>query len=405
MIALRPFRAWRPPPDKAHLVGSRSYVSYTSGQLAEKLAGNPYTFLHVIHPPGVDDSSREDRFHAVRAVIAGFCDAGVLLRDEHPAMYVYEQRDRGNISRGLITGVSVKDYQEGRIKAHEQTLTAREDLFAEYLGATGINAEPVLLCTPEGTAWEALLDPLLNTRPAYDFSTTDRVRHRLWVVADDALQLALHKAFARIPALYIADGHHRMASSAQLARSCGATPDDPRAWCLAFIVPRDQLFIYNFDRTVRDLGDLDERTFLQGLSAVGSLFPMAAPWSEPGLVAVRTSTGWHGLRLPAAAEGTPPDARLDAARLSELVLGPILGIHDLRTDPRVGFVPGTHGTTALEELVARGEAAAAFHLHAVGFAELKAVADAGGCMPPKSTYIAPKLRSGLIVYGLGLEDS
>ncbi|MCW5898059.1 MAG: DUF1015 domain-containing protein [Flavobacteriales bacterium] len=400
MIALRPFRAWRPAPDKAHLVGSRTYVSYSEAELADRLAGNPWTFLHVIHPPGLGDATRAERFAAVRAAFHDFVHRGVMVRDAKPTLYVYEQQHRGNVSRGIIAGVSVRDYREGRIRVHEQTLTAREYLFAEYLASTGINAEPVLLCTPAGIAWEALLDPLLNIRPDVDFSTTDRVRHRLWTVHDPALEQALHKTFAEVPALYIADGHHRMASSARLSEAHDADENDPRAWCLAFIVPKPQLYIYNFDRTVADLGGLSEADFLDRLRQAGDPIPMAAPWTEPGLVAVRTPGGWHGLRLTPPPADAAPDARLDAARLSELVLGPILGIQDLRTDPRVGFVPGTQGTSALEHMVEAGEAAVAFHLHAVSFAELQAVADHGGTMPPKSTWIEPKLRSGLLVYDL-----
>lgn len=400
MISLRPFRAWRPTADKAHLVGSRSYVSYTADQLAEKLADNPHSFLHVIHPDEQQGLSRNERFHRTRAAFKRFCDAEILRRDIEPHIYLYEQSAHGNTSRGIIAGVSVQDYREGRIKVHEQTLTARESLFTEYLGATGINAEPVLLTTPEGVAWEAVLDPLLNTRPALDFTTNDRVRHRLWPVTDLRMREQLQRAFANIPALYIADGHHRMASSARLADISGAGDVDPQAWCLAFIVPRSQLFIYNFDRAITSLNGMTSTAFLAALGKVGRLERISAPWSAPGVVAVRTVTGWHALHLPKPDPGRAPAERLDAARLSELVLGPLLGVLDLRTDHRARFVPGTQGTTELDRMVESGEVAVAFHLHPVTFSELKAVADTGGTMPPKSTWIEPKLRSGLFVYSL-----
>jgi uncharacterized protein (DUF1015 family) len=330
----------------------------------------------------------------------GFCDALILNRDSEPHIYLYEQNAHGNTSRGIIAGVSMQDYREGRIKVHEQTLTARETLFTEYLGATGINAEPVLLTTPEGVAWEAVLDPLLNTRPAMDFTTADRVRHRLWPITDLRMREQLQKAFATIPALYIADGHHRMASSARLADVSGASDVDPQAWCLAFIVPRSHLFIYNFDRAITSLNEMTSTAFLAALGKVGRVERISAPWSAPGVVAVRTVSGWHALYLPKPEPGRGPAERLDAARLSELVLGPILGIHDLRTDQRARFIPGTQGTTELDRMVEAGEAAVAFHLHPVTFSELKAVADTGGTMPPKSTWIEPKLRSGLFVYSL-----
>ncbi|MCB0792156.1 MAG: DUF1015 domain-containing protein [Flavobacteriales bacterium] len=402
MITIRPFRAWRPAPDKAHLVGSRSFVSYTDDQLREKLAGNPYSFLHVIHPdldapPPMD---RHERFHRVRMRFKAFCDEGTLLRDEAPCIYLYEQWSRGEISRGIITAISIADYREGRVKVHEQTLTAREELFAEYLEATAINAEPVLLATPEGHAWEALLDPWLAVRPDFDFSTTDRVRHRLWAIADVRVREDLQRAFAEIPAIYIADGHHRMASSARLAGEHGTTDVDPDAWCLAFIVPRSHLRIVNYDRAVTTLNGLDETTFLKALQEIGPVVPLQAPWSSPGHVAVRTESGWHQLDLTEARPEADPAGDLDAAVLSDRVLGPVLGITDLRTDPRVLFVPGTHGVGELERSVDSGTAKAAFHLHPVSFSDLKAVSDSGGSMPPKSTYIEPKLRSGLTIYSL-----
>jgi uncharacterized protein (DUF1015 family) len=401
MIELRPFRAWRPTADKAHLVGSRSYISYSKEELADKLAGNPYTFLHVIHPEEISHhpGSRTERFHRIRSAFKGFCDEGFLERDPVPCIYVYEQRSRGVISRGIIAGVHIAAYRDGRIKVHEQTLTARENLFSEYLAHTGINAEPVLLSTPEGSDWQRLLEPVAATRPDQDFSTTDRVRHRLWAVTDDLVRVRLQEAFASIPALYIADGHHRLASSARLAESSGATDVDLQAWCLAFIVPKPHLHIYNFDRAVTTLGWMKEQELLDALSSVGAVRSESGPVSGPGVIGVRTKGGWHSVTLPPSTT-TDPSERLDAARLSALILGPLLRITDLRTDPRVKFVPGADGPQALDRMVTNGQAEAGFHLHPVRFEELQAVADANGTMPPKSTYIEPKLRSGLVVYSL-----
>lgn len=402
MITLRPFRAWRPVTDKAHLVGSRSYLSYTAGQLAEKLNGNPYTYLHVVHPDGMDpkELSRNERFDQVRFAFKSFCDQGIMLRDEAPSFYVYEQSTADMLSRGLVAGVSVADYREGRIKVHEHTLTAREDLFAEYLHRTGVNAEPVLLADPDGSAWQALLEPIVATRPEYDFSTTDRVRHRLWKVEDEDFRVRMQESFAQIPALYIADGHHRMASSARLAEASAATDVSPEAWCLAFIVPQSHLYIRNFDRVVTQLGDMDEDQFLAALSKVGTLEPTASPQASHGNIAVRTASGWHTLHLPPVDATLSAADRLDCARLGHLVLEPLLNIADLRSDPRAYSVPGTMGIGELDRLVDSGMVAAAFHLHPVEFDELRAVSDSHGIMPPKSTYIEPKLRSGLTVYSL-----
>lgn len=405
MARIRPFRAWRPVPDKVHLIASRSYLSYSEEKMREKLAGNPFSFLHVIHPDHGAQAhpTREQRFAAVRRKWNEFVGEGWFVRDERPCIYLYEQSRNGTISRGIIAAVHVGDYREGRIKVHEHTLQHREELFKDYLNATGINAEPVLLATPE----EAGLEPVLNTAcsaaPAYDFSTTDRVRHRVWAVHDTRTLDALVERFTHIDALYIADGHHRMASSARLADSCSATANGPKAWCLAFIVPRQHLHIHNFDRAVTSLGGMAANGFLDALRRVGSLTrvePAMMGVPSHGMVHVHTPEGWFSLLLPMPDADDEPAARLDASLLSKHVLGPILGIHDLRTDPHIRFIPGTLGVGELERMVSSGEAAAAFHLRPVGFEELKAVADSGGCMPPKSTYIEPKLRSGLTVYSL-----
>ncbi len=403
MISLRPFRAWRPVPDKAAFVGSRSYVTYTPEELAEKLRRDPYSFLHVIHPQENTDaggSQRESRYKLIRNAFRRFCEQGIMLRDERPSIYLYEQHAHGNVSRGLITGVSVMDYLKGTIKVHEQTLTVREQLFTEYLHATGINAEPVLLATPPGTDWPALLDPLRSGPPCYEFITNDGIQHRLWVSDDMDLRTTLQRKFAEIPSLYIADGHHRMASSARLAEEQCCTDVDPAAWCLAYIVPHDQLFIYNFDRVVSSLGQLTPAEFLEKLSAIGDLAPVRSARSAPGIISIRTSAGWHSLKLPDLSKDAAPVERLDAARLNSMILAPILGITDLRSDRRISFVPGICGTVELEKLVDDGSAAAAFHLHPVSFTEMRAVADTGGIMSPKSTYIEPKLRSGITVYSL-----
>lgn len=405
MIRLRPFRAWRPTPDKAHLVGSRSYVSYTDEQLRDKLDGNPYSYLHIIHPDHGNDAhlSRSERFARVRRKFQEFVGDGWLMQDETPCLYVYEQSRAHSLSRGIIAGIHVGDYRAGRVKVHEHTLQAREELFKEYLDVTGVNAEPVLLAAPGSHELDALISAVVLDRPHFDFTTTDKVRHRLWCVPEGRSTQRMQAHFADLEAVYIADGHHRFASSARLAEARGAFGDDPKAWCLAFVVPEEHLHIHNFDRAVTSLGGMETDELLKALSAVGELVPLPhAPTAFPehGRVGVCTRKGWFTLTLPSTKADAPPADRLDASVLSDAVLGPVLGILDLRTDPHVKFVPGILGVATLERMVREGEAAVAFHLRPVSFAELKAVADSGGCMPPKSTYIEPKLRSGLTVYPL-----
>ncbi len=402
MIHLRPFRAWRPAPHTASLVGSRSYLNYSPEQLREKLEGNPYSFLHIIHADhGKEGTTRREQFDSVRRKFHEFADRGYLLRESARAFYVYEQSCGNFTSHGIIGAVGLEDYRQGRIKLHEQTLSAREELFKEYLDHTGINAEPVLLAVPHLPAFEAELESITRRPTLFDFCTTDQVRHRFWKVdhPDDLGRFAAH--FHGLDAVYIADGHHRCASSAKLAESSQALPNGPKDAFLAYLVPEGQLHIYNFDRAVKGMNGLDDAGFLEALRQLGPVHPLPDGPDEPGKgsVQVLLRSGWYSLALPGPRTGSPVEW-LDAAILSTTVLAPVLGITDLRTDQRVRFVPGMQGTAELQRLVMSGQADVAFHLCAVDFRELRAVADHQECMPPKTTWIEPKLRSGLIIYSL-----
>ncbi|HQV37994.1 MAG: DUF1015 domain-containing protein [Flavobacteriales bacterium] len=402
MIHVRPFRAWRPAPHTAHLVGSRSFLNYSTEQLREKLAGNPYTFLHIVYADHDRHGlTRAEHFDGVRRKFTEFTEKHILQREEHPAFYLYEQSCGAFTSRGIIGAVAVTDYREGRVKVHEQTLATREELFSDYLDHTGINAEPVLLAVPDAPDLEAALDDIAQRPTLYDFCTTDQVRHRFWKVDAPEELVALGGHFKRMPAMYIADGHHRCASSARLADCLHADPQGPKSAFLAFMVPERQLHIYNYDRTVKGLNGLSEEAFLTELRKVGTLTPLSGGPGEPDpqSVQVHVKSGWYALALPKTSGNNPVDA-LDAAVLSEAVLGPVLGISDLRTDPRIRFVPGTHDTSELEQAISSGKADVAFHLRAVTFNEMRTVADSGRCMPPKTTWIEPKLRSGLTIYSL-----
>lgn len=402
MIHFRPFRAWRPTAHTAHLVGSRSYVQYTAEELEAKLAGNPYTFLQIIHAdhrePGLARIAQYDR---VRGRFLDFVREGILVREERPSYYVYQQSCSAFTSRGLIGALDVADYVGGRVRKHEQTLAAREELFTEYLEHTGINAEPVLMGIPDDARLETSLDRACQAPPLFDFVTTDRIRHRFWRVDDREQLESLRACFDGMAGSYIADGHHRCASSARLARQYGAAPGTPKGGFMAMLVPESQLHILNYDRAVKGLNGLTPEDFRTALQKIGPLRPLdaGAERPAPGHVHVYVAGAWQDLALPEAGAVAPVE-QLDAQKLSELVLGPVLGITDLRSDPRMRFVPGSLGKQALVDKVDSGKADVAFHLRAITFGELRAVADSDGCMPPKTTWIEPKLRSGLTIYSL-----
>jgi uncharacterized protein (DUF1015 family) len=244
-VIVRPFNAVRPSRDKVHLVASRSYVSYTRPQLRSKLHDNPFSFLHIIHPDmGAQKLHKitdpQQRFDLVKKKYHEFIADEILVRDEKPGFYIYRQTKNGHPFTGIIGAVAVDDYLNGKVKIHEQTLAKREATFTQYLDVTNINAEPVLLMSERSGSIESIFEKYLATRPEYDFTTTNKVRHQLWVIDEASDILRVEKAYEEMPALYIADGHHRSASSAKLyeKRKANGTSTGAEPWnfCLAYIL-------------------------------------------------------------------------------------------------------------------------------------------------------------------------
>ncbi|MCC6600301.1 MAG: DUF1015 domain-containing protein [Crocinitomicaceae bacterium] len=404
-MKVRPFKASRPARDKAHLVASRSYVLYTKKDLREKLNGNPYSFLHIIHPDlgakKLHKTEGVSRFHLVRKKYEEFVDQDILHRDAKPMFYIYRQIKNGHPFTGLICTVSVDDYENGKIRIHEDTLSKREAIFTEYLSTTGINAEPVLLISEKSEELEGIFAKYIEYRPEYDFTSTSKVRHQLWNinVADDITQI--EKIFEKIPVLYIADGHHRSSSSAALRKlsvrnGTNTTKDHPSNYFLACILDESNVRVYEFNRLVKDLNKLTAEAFLEKLTF--SFYVNEAPSffrpGKKGEFSLYLEKHWYCLTLK---HSSP---LLDSQLLSDLVLSPLLGIHDLRNDKRVAFLEGPKGMEGLKHSVDTKKFAAAFGLFPVAVSEIKSIADRSESMPPKSTWVEPKLRSGLVVYEL-----
>lgn len=399
-----PFKAVRPTRDKVHLAATRSYVSYTASQLRNKLSENPYSFLHIIHPDMTatkmhSTGNLDERFKQVRKQYEKFLADEILVRDEKQCYYIYQQVKQGHPFIGIIAAVSVQDYLDGSIKIHEQTLSKREDTFTRYLDITNINAEPVLLMSSNSRTIEDVYEKYLDTRPEYDFTTTDKVRHQLWVVQDDADIAAITAAYASMDALYIADGHHRSSSSArlkQLRASQGRTANEACNYCLAYILDESNVRIYEFNRIVKDLNGLSEEDFIKQLQT--HFYVNEAPDhykpTAKGEFSMYLNKKWFALNLKHAND------TLDTQLLSDLILGPILNIHDLRKDKRIYFLEGPKGTAEMKKEVDRNKDGVAFGLYPIPVNEIKKIADKGLTMPPKSTWVEPKLRSGLVVYEL-----
>lgn len=413
MAKVIPFKAIRPEYDKVHLVASRSVDGYNTAELRDKLAGNPFTFLHVINPDFEDGvktkpGSRE-RLLKVKTQFKKFVREKIFLRDEKPGYYLYRQIKEGNEFIGIIACTSIDDYMNGVIKIHEQTLTEREEKLKDYLEVCEFNAEPVLFCYPNDEVIDEISLDVSKTRPDYDFTTTDRVRHTVWIINSSKTVKQIATRFQLIPNIYIADGHHRSASSTllgKLRRSTrkSYTGQEAFNYYLGVFFPESHLKIYDYNRVVKDLNGLSVSELVKQLQHNFIVQEINATDFKPTHkheLSMYADKQWYSLKVKESIYNPKdPIDSLDAAILTKYILSPILDIHDLKTDKRIGFIPGIKGSKELKKQVDEGKAAVAFGLYPVTMEHLKWIADTNNIMPPKSTWVEPKMRSGLLIYSL-----
>lgn len=411
MATVLPFKALRPANDKVHLVASRSMDGYSPSDLRDKLAGNPYTFLHVINPD-FDDGRRtrpgsRERLSKIKNKFRSFVKEKIFKRDEKPAYYVYRQVKNEQEYLGIIACTSIDDYMNGVIKVHEQTITQREEKLKDYLEVCEFNAEPVLFCYPNDATIDSLLLTVAGTTADYDFTTTDRVRHTLWVVNDDKRVNTICERFAAMPSIYIADGHHRSASSALLGtikrkKMKHYSGKEAFNYYLGVFFSETKLKIYDYNRVVKDLNNLSVSQLLHRLEEKFEVVQVQEEMFKPRAkheISMYVEEKWYSLTAkPGTYSSNDPVGSLDAFILTEHILSPLFDIHDLKTDKRIGFIPGIKGPEALKRNVEEGKSEVAFGLYPVTMEQLKWVADTNNIMPPKSTWVEPKMRSGLIVY-------
>ncbi len=414
MAIIKPFKALRPSRDKVHLVASRSFDTYSPAELSGKLKGNPYTFLHIIkpdYPTHTKGSEQDDNYlHLIKAHFNEFIEKEYLIADASPAFYLYQQFKNNQVYTGIIACAAIDDYFNGVIKIHEQTLTEKETRFKEYLEVCDFNAEPVCISYPDNAAINKVLDETLAERPEYDFSTRDEERHKLWLIDAPEKIKIIQKEFAKMDEVYIADGHHRSASSALLGKSKreankNYSGEEGFNYFMCVFFSEKQLHIYDFNRVVKDLNGLSIDAFINQLTEKFEVQKMGATnytASKLHNLSMYVEGNWYSLTAKSGTtHDNDPVGSLDASILSEHILSPILGIQDLKTDKRVRFVSGIKGMQKLKELVDEGKFKVAFGLYPVSMQQLKNIADNNCIMPPKTTWIEPKLRSGLVIYSLG----
>lgn len=408
MAKILPFRAIRPTRDKVHLVAARPFYSYKQNVLEAKLEDNPFTFLHIINPEfGTDSTTKGNtlgRFELVSQRYSEFLENGILFQDESPTLYVYRQSKPGRVFTGVICGASVDEYLNDSIKKHEATLTSREQMFTDYLDIVGYNAEPVLLAHKSSKEIENLLNLIINVRAEYEFTTTDLVTHELWKLTPSQTTL-IQEAFEKLNELYIADGHHRSASSVRLAqqrKEKGSKFINENAF-LAYIIDESQLEILEFNRLVKTTNGLSSEEIISAISEnfeIKQLSERQKP-SANHQFTMCIGDSWYLLTCkPGIIDDAHPVKCLDAEILTQFVLSPILGIHDLKSDDNVSFMSGAESIEKLEEKVTSGRYKIAFVLYPATMEQVKRVADNQMIMPPKSTWVEPKLRSGLTIYNI-----
>ncbi|MDG1147310.1 MAG: DUF1015 domain-containing protein [Crocinitomicaceae bacterium] len=410
MTKISPFRAIRPTRDKAHLVPTRPYYIYNKRVLKSKLKHNPYTFLHIINPEFRNKSSVDldpnERFNLISEAYVDFIDKGVLIQDENPHFYIYRQIKGENAYLGIIAGASIEEYKNGAIKKHEATIKARETMFTNYLDIVGYNAEPVLLSyhDPKDEI-EALLQQKIKGRPEYEFRTTDEVKHELWLFHSSESEHLIN-AFDTIQSSYIADGHHRSASSARLKEfraENGANNFPNEDFFLAYFINEDRLQIMEFNRLVKQLNGLSASDLLTALAVSFTVEPLdcAQKPTQEHEFTMFIDNQWYKLTCkPSIIDKTHPVKCLDSEILTRSVLGPILNIHNLESDSNIEFISGKEDLLVTESNIREGMYDVGFFLYPVTIEQIKCVADNNMTMPPKSTWIDPKLRSGLTIYNI-----
>ncbi len=405
MATLHPFRALRPVPDRAAAVAAVPYDVVDVAEARALAAGNPLSFLRVsraeIELPADTDPHADAVYEAAVRNFARLRAAAPLVEEATPSVYVYRLRMGGHEQSGVAACFSVDEYEHDVIRKHERTRKDKEDDRTRHIIDLRAQTGPVFLTYPASSEVDATVERTVSASPLFDFTAVDGVQHTVWRATDE-LSGALVVAFARVPLLYIADGHHRAASAMRARQTLHERAPDAAAaemdTFLAVAFPHDQTRILPYHRVVKDLAGRTPESLLDALAERVGVMPGTDTPGGPGEVAMYLAGRWYSLRLAPAAPGTSAADALDVSLLQEQVLAPVLGVGDPRTDKRIDFVGGIRGPGALAARVDEGAAAVAFAMHPVRVEDLMRIADSGGIMPPKSTWFEPKLRDGLLTH-------
>lgn len=412
MADFRPFRGYLPRANEAKFIVSRPFDTYSKEELTETLKKYPHSFLHVIMPylpDQVQNISYNDRLLLGKAKFKKLCKDGAFIQETHPGYFLYRQTHLEEQYLGIIGAISIDDYLQGRVKPHEQTIEHKEVRLKNYLQVVDINAEPVFMSYKADQAINEFVDKKILESPDINFHLPDFGNHEVWKITNAIEVKFLQHAFRQINEIYIADGHHRTASSVLLGeekrkQNPNYTGDEPFNFFMAILFPHHQIRLREFNRLVQDLNGLSVDEFLHRLKKdfnVEESLQMPQISLHEACFALYVENRWYKLQMkPEVYLKINEKDSLPTQMLSDYILSPILEIHDLRKDKRIAFIGGKTDSALLQQKVDSGEFRAAFVVNKITIPQFKKFADNGWFMPPKSTYFEPKLLNGLVIYSL-----
>ncbi len=410
MPKVLPFRAVRPTRDKVGLISSRPYHHYTQAEREARLDNNPFSFLHIVNPGYKyhKEISGPDRYLLVKNRYQEFREDNIFIKDKKPSYYIYRLKDSDDhVFTGIIAATSLHSYKSNLIKRHEETIADKENDFKNFLKTVGFNSEPVLLTHPDNSDLQSLIEQATQVRPEYEFTTTFRDTHYLWPIAEEEKVKKIKQEFDKMDHMYIADGHHRSASAYQFCEEMQKnnpehTGKEPYNFFMSYIIPESNLKILEFNRLVKDLNGLTKEEFLIKLDNSFRIQNRKSTYYKPrerhhfSMYLDGDFYSLHLRKLHFKAENAL--SHLDAQVLHNTVLEPILGIKDVRKNNRLDYAHGKKGMAYVKGLVDSGTFKVGFGMVPASVSEMKEIANEGLTMPPKSTYIEPKLRSGITIY-------
>ncbi|SEA71160.1 Uncharacterized conserved protein, DUF1015 family [Flavobacterium gillisiae] len=406
MAKIIPFKAVRPTRDKVCLVSCRSYEEYVTAELAAQLDFNPLSFLHVLKPAYTNQEtvSFEKRYRQVNQKYQDFKTEKILVKDKKPAIYIHKIITNKHSFTGIIVGTSIDDYHNNRIKKHEETIAFRVQLLKDYMKFSEFNSEPVLMTYPDNKTLENWIFNRTQKLADFEFSSTKKEVNYLWKI-DDALEINwIQNIFEKIDKLYIADGHHRSAAAALLSEENENPENTAKDYLLSYLISENNVKVYEFNRLVKDLNGLEKEAFIKELDKnfiIENLKQQPFQPTEKHQLGMYLDNEFYSLLLKKEKNVFKTALEsLDTQILYETVLLPLLAIKDLRDDERIEYVSGKQSILELKKIIDEGEFEVGFILFPSNIDEIKALADADLIMPPKSTYIEPKFRSGIVIYEL-----